>query len=113
MTLDGQQKRKFLADLCSNEEQVKWTAVKTLGAYVSELAENDLEAARDWMRRFMWQLNEESGGIGWGVAETMGEAMARHEGLAREFSCILVSYLREDGKKLLLRLDIKADLEDG
>ena len=71
-----------------------------MGVYVSGLAENDLEAARNWMRRFMWQLNEESGGIGWGVAEVMGEVMARHEGLAREFARILLSYLDENGNYL-------------
>jgi hypothetical protein len=100
MTLDGLRKRKLLADLCSKDEQVKWAAVKNLGIYVSELAEMDLESARNWMRRFMWQLNEESGGIGWGVAEVMGEVMARHEGLAQEFARILVSYLDENGNYL-------------
>ena len=100
MNLDGFQKRKILADLCSTEEQVKWEAVKTLGIYVSELAEKDLDAARNWMRRFLWQLNEESGGIGWGVAEVMGEVMARHDGLAQEFARLLVSYLNEDGNYL-------------
>jgi hypothetical protein len=91
---------KLLSGLCSQDESVKWAAVITLAVYVSELAENDLEAARNWMRRFMWQLNEESGGIGWGVAEVMGEVMARHEGLAQEFARILVSYLDENGNYL-------------
>ena len=100
MSLDGWRKRKLLADLCSIDERVKWEAVKSLGTHVSGLAEKDLEAARNWMRRFMWHLNDESGGIGWGVAEAMGEALARHEGLAREFAHILVSYLRKDGNYL-------------
>ena len=91
---------KLLSDLCSQDESVKWAAVIALGVYVSELAENDLETARNWMRRFMWQLNEESGGVGWGVAEVMGEVMARHEGLAQEFARILVSYLDENGNYL-------------
>ena len=100
MNLNGPQKRKILADLCSIDEQIKWEAVKNIGICVSELAEKDLEGARNWMRRFMWQLNEESGGIGWGVAEAMGEVMARHEVLAREFACLLVSYIKEDGNYL-------------
>jgi hypothetical protein len=45
-------------------------------------------------------LNDESGGIGWGVPETMGEVMARHKGLAREYVNILVSYICEDGNFL-------------
>jgi HEAT repeat protein len=91
---------KLLSDLCSQDESVKWAAVTALGGFVSELAETDPEAARNWMRRFMWQLNEESGGIGWGIPEVMGEVMARHEGLAREFFRILLSYLDEDGNYL-------------
>jgi hypothetical protein len=91
---------RLLSDLCSPDESVKWAAVLAMGAYVSNLAQNNLEAGRNWMRRFMWQLNEESGGIGWGVAEVMGEVMARHEILAREFVPILISYLDEDGNYL-------------
>ena len=48
----------------------------------------------------IWNLNDESGGIGWGVPETMGEVMARHQGLAREYVNILVSYIRADGNFL-------------
>jgi hypothetical protein len=48
----------------------------------------------------MWQLNDESGGIGWGCPEAMGEIMARNENLAEEFWCILISYIRPDGNFL-------------
>jgi hypothetical protein len=52
------------------------------------------------MRRMIWNLNDESGGIGWGLPEAMGEALARHEGLAHEYVNILVSYIMEDGNFL-------------
>jgi hypothetical protein len=48
----------------------------------------------------MWNLNDESGGIGWGSPEAMGEIMARHDGLAKEYACILVSYINEAGNFL-------------
>ena len=86
--------------LCSTEPQIKWRAVTALGAVVANLAQDDMESARVVMRRMIWNLNDESGGIGWGVPETMGEVMARHEGLAREYVNILVSYIREDGNFL-------------
>jgi len=57
-----------------------------------------MESARVIMRRLMWSLNDESGGIGWGAPEAMGEIMARHEQLTKEYSAILGSYIREDGK---------------
>jgi hypothetical protein len=52
------------------------------------------------MRRYMWHLNDESGGIGWGCPEAMGEIMARNEPLAAEFWYILISYIRPDGNFL-------------
>jgi hypothetical protein len=75
---------------------LKWHAVSAMGEVVSHLADENMESARVIMRRLMWNLNEESGGIGWGSPEAMGEIMARHDGLAREYHCILLSYLREE-----------------
>ena len=86
--------------LCSTEPQIKWRAITALGAVVANLAQDDMESARVVMRRMIWNLNDESGGIGWGVPETMGEVMARHKGLAREYVNILVSYICEDGNFL-------------
>ena len=86
--------------LCSTEPEIKWRAITALGVVVANLAQDDMESARVVMRRMIWNLNDESGGIGWGVPETMGEVMARHEGLAREYVNILVSYIREDGNFL-------------
>ncbi len=79
---------------------VKWRAVATMGAVVSGLAKSDTESARVIMRRLMWTLNDESGGIGWGSPEAMGEIMARSEKLAKEYHQILISYIREDGNFL-------------
>jgi len=86
--------------LLNNDERVRWRAVSAMGAIVSGLALRDLEAARVIMRRLMWSLNDESGGIGWGAPEAMGEIMARNEDLAREYSSILTSYLDEEGNFL-------------
>jgi len=86
--------------LCSSDESLKWRAVRALGSVVAKLAERDMETARIVLRRLMWSLNEESGGIGWGAPEAMGEILASHEGLAEEFAPVLFSYLREDANLL-------------
>jgi len=86
--------------LCSLNELLKWRAVAAMGEVVTRLAEEDMESARVIMRRYMWNLNDESGGIGWGCPEAMGEIMARNENLAAEFWCILISYIRPDGNFL-------------
>jgi len=86
--------------LYNNDEQVRWRTVTAFGAVVAKLADEDMEAARIIMRRLMWNLNDESGGIGWGSPEAMGETLARHEGLAKEYARILLSYARQDGNYL-------------
>jgi hypothetical protein len=86
--------------LYSLDEILKWRAVTAMGEVVDRLADADMESARVIMRRYMWQLNDESGGIGWGCPEAMGEIMARNENLAEEFWCILISYIRPDGNFL-------------
>ncbi len=83
--------------LCSTEPQIRWRAITATGAVVANHARQDMESARVLMRRIIWNLNDESGGIGWGLPEAMGEIMARHEGLALEYAHILASYIRENG----------------
>ncbi len=87
----------LIAALCASDETLKWRAVKAIGGVVADLAGKDMEAARIVMRRLMWNLNEESGGIGWGAPEAMGEIMAGSRRLAEEYGCILASYIQPGG----------------
>lgn len=86
--------------LYNRDEMIKWAAIVAMGAIVSQIAEKNIEAARDIMRRLMWNLNDESGGIGWGSPEAMGEIMAVQKALAKEYAHILLSYTRPDGNYL-------------
>lgn len=86
--------------LYHGEDPVRWHAIVAMGAVTARLAEKDMESGRVIMRRLMWNLNDESGGIGWGSPEAMGEIMACHERLAREYAAILISYLNPDGNFL-------------
>ncbi len=81
--------------LCSTDQVIKKRSIIALGEIVSNLAKNDMDSARMIMRRLVWSLNEESGWIGWGSAEAMGEIMARSNKLADEFHKFLISYVSE------------------
>lgn len=87
----------LFSGICHADQQTRWHAITAMGATVARLADQDMEAARVVMRRFMWSLNDESGGIGWGAPEAMAECLASHAGLAGEYTKILVSFMREDG----------------
>ena len=96
--------RKLVSPLigafCHREERVRWLAILALGDTVARIAKEDLEAARIVIRRLMWMLNEESGGMAWGAPEALAECLYHHAGLAEEYTHILVSYIRPDGNML-------------
>jgi hypothetical protein len=86
--------------LYSTDPLLKWRAVTAMGILVSTLARTNIESGRTIIRRLMWNLNEESGGIGWGSAEAMGDIMARSAPMAKEYAAILISYIQPDGNFL-------------
>lgn len=90
--------------LCSSDPKIRWHAISAFGIVIQRLANEDMEKARIVMRRCMWMLNDESGGIGWGIPEAFAEAIYQHSGLAEEYTHILVSFMREDGFYLELEL---------
>ena len=62
----------------SNVPEVRWGAITAMGKVVGLMAEEDMESARNIIRRLMWNLNDESGGIGWGSPEAMAEILIQN-----------------------------------
>ena len=86
--------------LCNTQPVIRWHAVSMFGRVVQGIAKQNLEDARVVMRRFLWMLNDESGGIGWGVPEAMAEVMCNNDTLAEEYVNMLVSYTLDDGPEI-------------
>ncbi len=82
------------------DERVKFRSITAMGELGSRLGEKNIEKARIVLRRIMWNLNDESGGIGWGSPEAMGEILCQSPELALEFKSILFSYLDPEGNYL-------------
>ena len=87
----------LIAALFHTDDRIRWHAVSALGFVVAKFAGEDREAARAVVRRLMWSLNDESGGVGWGAPEALAEIMANHEGLATEYAYMLTACMREGG----------------
>lgn len=79
------------------EETLRWHTVTLFGEVLARLADKDMEAARIVMRRYIWSLNDESGGIGWGAPEAMAEGIFHHDRLCDEYVHMLLSYMQPDG----------------
>ncbi|RLB43575.1 MAG: HEAT repeat domain-containing protein [Deltaproteobacteria bacterium] len=86
--------------LLSTDSLLRWRAIRAMARVVDRIAQEEMESARIIIRRLMWQLNDESGGIGWGCPEAIGEILAVNRNLAEEFASLLISYIREDGNFL-------------
>jgi hypothetical protein len=100
--------------LYNPDKLMKERSVLALGFIVSNIAGQDFEYARVIMRRLMLSLTEESGGIGWGAPEAMGEIMARNYKLAQEYHKMLISYTPGGGNELEfeeLQKDVIAGLQ--
>jgi hypothetical protein len=81
------------AFLMETDEEMKWAAVRALGIVTAHIYELDEEQAKKVLRQLIWDLNEESGGIGWGMPEAFGEILAMVPALRREYAGLLVSYI--------------------
>jgi hypothetical protein len=81
----------------SLDDIIKFRSTAAMGALVQRMAAKKIEDARIILRRLMWNLNDESGGIGWGSVEAMGEILSLSKPLAKEFQSILFSYINPGG----------------
>ena len=75
------------------DELIRWRAVEALGKVAGS---RSLSAARDLVRRQFWTMTEESGGTAWRAPEVIGEILANHPDLIKEFGVILSSYFKEE-----------------
>jgi len=84
----------------NNDDLIKFRSIAAMGVLGARVEQTDMEKARVILRRIMWNLNDESGGIGWGSPEAMGEILCQSPALALEFKSILFSYLDIDGNHI-------------
>ncbi len=89
----------LFSGICRSEERIRWHAVSAMGTAVAGLADQHIEEARIILRRMLWSLNDESGGIGWAAPESLAGTMWLHTGLADEYVHMLISYMRPDGEE--------------
>lgn len=90
----------LFSSLCATDDLVRWNGIYCFGIIVPLIRLSDEESARIIMRRLLWSLNDESGGIGWGAPEAMAEIMAQDDKLIDEYLHMFLSYMREDGPEL-------------
>ncbi len=82
--------------LFDEDETLRWRAVEAFGRVAAVLAGGALERVREILRRAVWSMNDESGGLLWLGPEVMGAVLANVPALCRDFGPILASFLEEE-----------------
>ncbi len=97
---EGKTANGLIGLLTDSKETVKWRAVIALGQLADQMFSEDPEGVRKVIRQLIWNLNDESGGIGWGMPEALGEILAVVPALREGYSGLLAAYLVEGGCRL-------------
>jgi hypothetical protein len=77
------------------EELMRWRAIEAIGVVGAQIATTGIEKVREFIRRLLWQMNDESGGVAWHAPEVMGELLFRIPSLAGEYGRLLFQFLRQ------------------
>ncbi len=74
LTLMSRKVLSVLVRLAYDKETlVGWRAIIATGHAASVLVRNNYDFLRETVRRLLWSLTDESGGIGWSAPELLGE----------------------------------------
>jgi HEAT repeat protein len=84
--------RYLTGRLYSEDADVKWRAVRALGALAADSTEEKLA---EQLRRYFWSLSDESGAVPFGVPEAVGEILARRPSLQEAFLPLICSMAYE------------------
>jgi hypothetical protein len=82
--------------LYDGEDLIGWRAVEALGRVAAVRARGAVEPVREILRRVLWLMNDESGGLLRAGPQVMGSVLAHVPALRREFGTIVASFLEEE-----------------
>jgi HEAT repeat protein len=77
------------------DDLTRWRAIEAIGIAGAQLAKTDLERVREFIRRLLWLMNDESGGVGWHAPEAIGELLFRTPSLIEQYGRLLPQFLSE------------------
>jgi HEAT repeat protein len=75
------------------DARISWRAVEAVGAAASRIAEDHPDHVRELLRRLLWLINEESGGICWRAPEAMAEILRHRPTLFPDYIPIVTSLI--------------------
>ena len=87
--------RLLISYAYNDDVLLRGRAFEMLAVAAAERASEDIEDVREIIRRLLWSMNDESGGIGWHAAEAAGEILAAVPSLIAEFGIIVSWFMNQ------------------
>ncbi len=81
------------------DARTAWRAVEAMGAAAERIAARDPDRVREHLRRLLWLLSEESGGICWRAPEAMAEIVARRPDLFGDWVPVIAHLVVETAEE--------------
>lgn len=88
--------RSLLKLLYHEDDYLHWLAADAIGRYGLALADIDAEKTREFVRRLLWNLNEECGASPWGSVEAIGAIAAVRTDLFAHYVSILFPFHEDE-----------------
>jgi len=88
--------RVLLSLTYDQDELISWRAIEASGKVAGLQAGAEIERVRDFIRRLLWLMNDESGGLGWRSPELIGEILVNVPALVDEYASLIFRFLREE-----------------
>jgi hypothetical protein len=78
--------------LYESDENTRWPAIEVIAIVLQEWwQEGSRDKVKEYVRRLLWQLNEESGSMGWSAPEVIAEAILKVPELSDPYGKIMVT----------------------
>lgn len=77
------------------DPEIGWRAVQAMGLAAARIADHDPTAVREHLRRLLWLISEESGGICWHAPQALAEIVYHRPALFADYIPIIIHLLLE------------------
>ena len=78
------------------QDVISWRAIEAIGVISRIFSKEKMDILRETIRRLLWSMGEESGGIGWSAAEMLGEIVTADPDAFNDIIPILWSFKEEE-----------------
>jgi hypothetical protein len=87
--------RHLISLAYDKDDVITWRAIEAMGYVSKRLSTKKIDVVRDTIRRLLWSMGEESGGIGWSSPEMLGEIIRGNPDEYADIIPILWSFKEE------------------